>query len=66
LSQTDLKKLREGLVGGQFWSVYIHCPDPSEKLDLDDPTVCSLHPLFDRQFLNLCSGLSEIHLSKST
>jgi membrane dipeptidase len=42
LSQTDRKKLREGLVGGQFWSVYIHCPDPNEKLELDDPTVCSL------------------------
>ncbi|KAL2854052.1 putative dipeptidase [Aspergillus pseudodeflectus] len=38
LSQTDRKKMREGLVGGQFWSVYIHCPDPNEKLELDDPT----------------------------
>jgi membrane dipeptidase len=66
LSQTDRKKLREGLVGGQFWSVYIHCPDPSEKLELDDPTVCTLYPLLDRRVLILCSGLSAIHLSKST
>ncbi|KAL4876201.1 putative dipeptidase [Aspergillus karnatakaensis] len=38
LSQTDRKKLKEGLVGGQFWSAYIHCPDPSEQVGLDDPT----------------------------
>ncbi|KAL4860988.1 putative dipeptidase [Aspergillus spectabilis] len=38
LSQTDRKKLREGMEGGQFWSAYIHCPDPNEKVGLDDAT----------------------------
>lgn len=42
LSNTDRKKLRDGLVGGQFWSSYIHCPkDPETKKDvpLDEATV---------------------------
>lgn len=39
LSNTDQKKLKEGMVGGQFWSAYIHCPDPSKKIELDDATV---------------------------
>ncbi|KAI5300581.1 hypothetical protein KEM55_006409, partial [Ascosphaera atra] len=35
--QTDQKRLREGQVGGQFWSVYVDCPrDPDTKID--DPT----------------------------
>lgn len=44
LSNTDRKKLRDGMVGGQFWSAYIHCPkDSSTKKDvpLEDPTVSS-------------------------
>jgi membrane dipeptidase len=40
LSQTDRRKLREGMVGGQFWSAYIHCPEETSghALGLDDPT----------------------------
>jgi len=33
-SHTDLKRLREGRVGGQFWSVFVECPD---IVHLDDP-----------------------------
>lgn len=33
-SHTDLKRLRAGRVGGQFWSVYVECPDIQH---LDDP-----------------------------
>jgi membrane dipeptidase len=33
-SHTDLKRLLEGRVGGQFWSVFVECPDIKE---LDDP-----------------------------
>ena len=31
LSQTDIPRLREGRVGGQFWSVYVGCS--SQYLD---------------------------------
>ncbi|KAK2797631.1 hypothetical protein FQN51_008325, partial [Onygenales sp. PD_10] len=37
LSHTDLKKLRKGKVGGQFWSVYTECPE-DPKTQIDDPT----------------------------
>ncbi|ODH53043.1 hypothetical protein GX48_00913 [Paracoccidioides brasiliensis] len=37
LSHTDLEKMREGKVGGQFWSVYAECPEDS-KTQIDDPT----------------------------
>ncbi|WEW54582.1 metallopeptidase [Emydomyces testavorans] len=33
---TDLKRLRKGKVGGQFWSVYTSCPVP--LVPIDDPT----------------------------
>ncbi|EER24951.1 Microsomal dipeptidase precursor, putative [Coccidioides posadasii C735 delta SOWgp] len=33
---TDLKRLRKGRVGGQFWSVYTPCPDP--PVPIDNPT----------------------------
>ena len=39
LSNTDRKKLTEGMLGGQFWSSYIHCPDERHPIGLDDPTV---------------------------
>ncbi|KAH6879536.1 dipeptidyl aminopeptidase [Thelonectria olida] len=32
---TDLKRMKEGRVGGQFWSVFVECPDTK---GLDDPT----------------------------
>jgi membrane dipeptidase len=44
LSNTDRKKLRDGMVGGQFWSAYIHCPKDSltkKDVPLEDPTVSS-------------------------
>lgn len=34
-SHTDLPRLKEGQVGGQFWSTFVECPDISS---LDDPT----------------------------
>ncbi|KEY74646.1 hypothetical protein S7711_08413 [Stachybotrys chartarum IBT 7711] len=34
-SHTDLKRMKEGRVGGQFWSIFVECPDIE---DLDDPT----------------------------
>ncbi|EFX05015.1 dipeptidyl aminopeptidase [Grosmannia clavigera kw1407] len=33
-SHTDLKRMREGRVGGQFWSTFIDCPD---IVHMDDP-----------------------------
>lgn len=41
LSHTDLKRMRQGKLGGQFWSVYVECPlDP--QTEIDDPTVCGI------------------------
>ncbi|EXJ96510.1 hypothetical protein A1O1_01636 [Capronia coronata CBS 617.96] len=34
-SHTDLQRMKEGRVGGQFWSVFVECP---EIVHLDDPT----------------------------
>ncbi|KAI1339427.1 dipeptidyl aminopeptidase [Xylariaceae sp. FL0016] len=34
-SHTDLVRMKEGRVGGQFWSVFVECPGTK---DLDDPT----------------------------
>ncbi|KAI1499747.1 dipeptidyl aminopeptidase [Biscogniauxia marginata] len=34
-SHTDLVRMKEGRVGGQFWSVFVECPDIK---DLDDPS----------------------------
>ncbi|KAI1912375.1 hypothetical protein LOZ53_006210 [Ophidiomyces ophidiicola] len=33
---TDLKRLRQGMLGGQFWSVYTPCPNP--LVPIDEPT----------------------------
>ncbi|TVY13468.1 putative dipeptidase [Lachnellula arida] len=33
-SHTDLKRLQEGRIGGQFWSVFVECPDTKH---FDDP-----------------------------
>ena len=36
--QTDFHKMQEGLMGGQFWSVYVPCPeDLVPGVDLNDP-----------------------------
>ena len=37
LGHTDITRMREGMVGGQFWSVYVHC-DASQK-HFEDPSV---------------------------
>ncbi|KAI1637560.1 dipeptidyl aminopeptidase [Biscogniauxia mediterranea] len=34
-SHTDLVRMKQGRVGGQFWSVFVECPDTAA---LDDPT----------------------------
>ncbi|KAH9901803.1 dipeptidyl aminopeptidase [Xylariomycetidae sp. FL2044] len=34
-SHTDLVRMKQGRVGGQFWSVFVECPDLA---DLDDPS----------------------------
>lgn len=34
-SHTDLVRMKKGLVGGQFWSVFVECPATD---NLDDPT----------------------------
>lgn len=49
-SHTDFQKMREGMMGGQFWSVYVSCPedlvpgvdlkDPNKRIpDLNEPSV---------------------------
>ncbi|KAI1329052.1 dipeptidyl aminopeptidase [Xylariaceae sp. FL0255] len=35
-SHTDLQRMKQGRVGGQFWSVFVECPAP--HIDLRDPT----------------------------
>lgn len=59
LSNTDRKKLRDGMVGGQFWSAYIHCPKDSETkkdVPLDEATVSSKRLLIKQ--LSRCSILT--------
>ena len=34
-SHTDLQRMKAGRVGGQFWSIFVECPDIE---NLDDPT----------------------------
>ncbi|KAH8700124.1 dipeptidyl aminopeptidase [Talaromyces proteolyticus] len=34
-SHTDLKRMQKGRVGGQFWSVFMECPDTE---NIDDPS----------------------------
>ena len=40
LGHTDIHRMRQGKVGGQFWSVYVHC-DESQK-HFEDPSVSLL------------------------
>lgn len=35
-THTDLRKMREGLMGGQFWSVYVPCPEDMLSKSGDD------------------------------
>ncbi|GKT70260.1 microsomal dipeptidase [Colletotrichum tofieldiae] len=36
LGHTDISRMRQGMMGGQFWSVYVHC-DASQK-HFEDPS----------------------------
>ena len=37
-SHTDFQKMREGMMGGHFWSVFVPCPeDLIPGVDLHDP-----------------------------
>lgn len=37
LGHTDLKRLRQGMVGGQFWSVFVDCDE--RQTHHEDPSV---------------------------
>jgi membrane dipeptidase len=37
LGHTDISRMRQGMVGGQFWSVYVHCDDAQKHFE--DPSV---------------------------
>lgn len=37
LGHTDLQRMRTGMVGGQFWSVYVHCD--VQQQHFEDPSV---------------------------
>lgn len=50
-SHTNFQKMKDGMMGGQFWSVYVPCPedlvpgvdllDPNRRIpDLNEPNVC--------------------------
>ncbi|KAF3479632.1 membrane dipeptidase GliJ [Arthroderma uncinatum] len=43
----DFPRLRKGRVGGQFWSVYVDCPDVSDKYD-DEVYSKSVHDTFQQ------------------
>ena len=40
LGHTDVQRMRQGMMGGQFWSVYVHC-DAAQK-HFEDPSVSEL------------------------
>lgn len=44
LGHTDIARMRQGQMGGQFWSVYVDC-DESQK-HFEDPSV-SFHKMFE-------------------
>ncbi|KAM0348747.1 hypothetical protein ACHAPU_004186 [Fusarium lateritium] len=43
LGHTDLQRLRQGMVGGQFWSVYVDCDEHQKHFE--DPSVSHHVPL---------------------
>lgn len=58
---TDLKRIRKGGLGGQFWSVYMACSSKPDA-EIDDPFVRT--PALEHQGLaeltrnwDICSGL---------
>lgn len=55
-SQTDFHRMKEGMMGGQFWSVYVPCPedlvpgvdlnDPNRRVpDMNEPNVGTVSPI---------------------
>ena len=55
-SHSDFQRMKDGMMGGQFWSVYVPCPedlvsgvdlsDPNRRIpDLNEPNVCVYHTL---------------------
>jgi hypothetical protein len=49
---SDFQKMKDGMMGGQFWSVYVPCPedlvpgvdlwDKNKRIpDLNEPNVCT-------------------------
>jgi hypothetical protein len=58
-SHTDFQRMKDGMMGGQFWSVYVPCPedlvpgvdlnDPNKRIpDLNEPSVCITHIILYR------------------
>ena len=56
-SHTDFQKMKEGMMGGQFWSVFVPAPedlipgtdinDPNKRVPgLNEPNVCTFWPPF--------------------
>ena len=50
LGHTDLQRMRQGMVGGQFWSVYVDC-DTQQK-HFEDPSVSSAMSIHSFQNVN--------------
>ncbi|KAL4886433.1 renal dipeptidase family [Aspergillus karnatakaensis] len=42
IGQTDISRLRRGMVGGQFWSAYVPCPKPSDTASEQDKVLTPL------------------------
>jgi membrane dipeptidase len=52
LGHTDIARMRQGMMGGQFWSVYVHCDTAQEHFE--SPSVRRTKR---RTFLNVKSDL---------
>jgi hypothetical protein len=59
-SHTGFQRMKDGMMGGQFWSVYVPCPEdlvPGVDLndlnkripDLNEPSVCIPHIILHRE-----------------
>lgn len=55
-SHTNFQRMKDGMMGGQFWSVYVPCPEdlvpgvdlhgPKKRVpDLNEPNVCTPHTI---------------------
>lgn len=52
-SQTDFKKMETGMLGGQFWSVFMPCPDGSSSSLSEKEQLAQLNKPNVRGFLGL-------------